>query len=258
MRFTSPRLSPLLSTWLLAASTFFSSLINPLSGAEIDSARQSGEASTTVSRCIPIESIWSNGSVGKNILRRLEPDLLVYRDSPENIKTLNSPDALKLQREKAKKSLVLQIEKALRKLPPASPKVTPAPGFVVRGTGREALPGIVDALVKEEKSEDKFKAKDELSLVFFSYPAQPGVGIESVEIRDSSINVTFFLTSHGLPTINPTLYLIPLGKLPPGTYEVDLLRSAKEGDQNQAGFPPVDSGVEKYTVCKPFKFTVGD
>lgn len=216
------------------------------------------ETSPVTSRSIPIESIWSKGSLGKMVLRRLEPDLLVYRDTPENIKKYSSPEAIKQQREKAKQSLVLQIEKALRELPLASPKVTPGPGFVVRGTGREALPGIVDVLVEGNKPNDKFSSKDELSLIFFSHPAYPGVGIESVEIKETSINVTFFLTTHSSPTVDPTLYLIPLGKLPPGTYDVGMNRSAKEGTCNPAGFPPIAAGVENYMVCKPFEFIVNE
>lgn len=214
------------------------------------------EASPVTSRSIPIESIWSNGSLGKMVLRRLEPDLLVYRDTPENIKKYSSPEAIQKQREKAKQSLVLRIEKALRELPLAGPKVTPEPGFVVQGTGREALPGIVDVLVEGKKPNDKFSSKGELSLVFFSHPAYPGVGIESVKIKETSINVTFFLTTHSSPTVGPTLYLIPLGKLPPGTYEVRMNRSVKEVTYNPAGFPPIPAGVESGMVCKPFEFTV--
>lgn len=258
MRVTRPKLSPLFSTGLLATSTFCFSAAYPLSAAENAALNQPAAESSTHTRTIPIESIWYYGSVGKMSLRRLEPDLLVFRDTPENIKKYSSPEAIQEQREKAKKSLVIKIEKALRELPIADPKTTPAPGFIVRGTGREALPEIVNVLVEKKKPEEKFSPKDELSLVFFTHSTGAGVGIESVEIKDASVHITYYLASGSSLLISPRLYLIPLGKLPPGTYVVDMARSVNEASRNQPGFPSYPAGVEKYTVCKPFDFVVSE
>jgi hypothetical protein len=162
------------------------------------------------------------------------------------------------QLEKAKKSLVIKIEKALRELPIADPKIAPASGFIVRGMGREALPGIVDVLVEKKKPEEKFSSKDELSIVFFSHQTGAGVGIESVEIEDAAIHINFYLAFGSSLLISPTLCLVPLGKLPSGTYAVEMTRSANEASRNQRGFPSYSAGIEKYTVCRPFDFVVGE
>jgi hypothetical protein len=240
-------------------SIFFAAVVGLFaSAAHAEEIPLKSESASVTTRSIPIDSIWYYGSVGEMSLRRLEPDLLVFRDTPENIKKYSSPEALKEQREKAKRSLVLKIEKALRGLPIADPKITPAPGFVVQGTGREALQGIVNVLVEKKKPEGEFSSKDELSLVFFIHPTGVGTGIESVEVEGNSINITYFLTSNSTLLSNPRLYLIPLGELPAGKYTVNMARPANEASRNQPGFPPIPAGVEKYTVCRPFDFVVSE
>ena len=128
----------------------------------------------------------------------------------------------------------------------------------MQGTGREALQEIVNVLVEKKKPEGQFSSKDELSLVFFIHPTSAGVGMESIEIEDASIHVTYHLTSSSSLSISPTLYLIPLGKLAPGMYAVDMTRSTNEASRNQTGFPPIPAGIEKRIVCRPFDFTVSE
>lgn len=206
---------------------------------------------------IPLDDIWTNTSVGPKRLRDLEPDLLIYRDTPEKIKQYSTPEAIaEVRRRAAKESLVLPIERAMQSRP-IGEKV--GPSFAVEGIGRESRRGIYDVLVKGEKPKESFTEDTDLSLVFFTSKKQPSVILDQVTKKGKVIEIRYVLVPSGLGAMTGQFALIPLGKLSAGEYRVDIIRSReKEDDFNQRGFPLVDPKREPFIVSGPFSFVVAE
>jgi hypothetical protein len=131
-------------------------------------------------------------------------------------------------------------------------------GFAVSGTSRDALNGVYEVLVEDREPQNVFRAGTEISIVFFSHPSQPHVGIDRVERRGGNVEIQYVLASHGLSSVTWHLSLIPLGKLPPGHYRVEMLRTANNQRFNQHGFPSIDSTWDRFIICGPFSFKVVD
>jgi hypothetical protein len=208
---------------------------------------------------IPLREIWGNVAAESKPLRGLEPEFFVARNTAATIEKSKqlTPDDVEQIREKAEQSFTLPLEIAMSQLSRDANGKTKS-GFAVKGTGREALQGAHAVLVKGEQASKQFDANEEVTIVFFAYPAQPGVGIERIQRIGNVITVTYFLRSHGLMTDTWRLALIPLGKLPEGKYRVELIRSSNEAQHNQKGFPPVEPKIEERIICSPFEFGVDD
>jgi hypothetical protein len=206
---------------------------------------------------IPLNEIWTNASIGPKRLRDLEPDLLIYRDTPEKIKEYSTPEAIaEVRHRAAKESLVLPIEHAMQSQP-IGEKV--GPGFAVEGIGRESLRGIYDVLAKGEKPKESFTEDSDLSLVFFTSKKQPSVVLDQVTRKGNLIEIRYVLVQSGRGAMTWQFALIPLGKLSAGEYRVDIIRSReREDDYNRRGFPPVDPKREPFIVSGPFSFVVAE
>lgn len=220
-------------------------------GAAADEKAQAGAAI----REIPLGTIWGNVSSEAKPPRKLEPEYFIYRDTPENIKKYESLTAQQIAETsgKAEKSYNIQIERAMRSLDPSKSKLRF--GFAVDGQARKALKGIYDVLVKNEKPADHFKRDTELSIVFFSFPAQPLVCVERVELSHSTIAVNYSLISHGALSITSALAIIPMGEMRDDKYYVAMIRNPSNRDE--AGFPPVAEKLEDQIICGNFEFVVG-
>ncbi len=204
---------------------------------------------------IPLDQIWSNAAASSRSLQSVEPELHIYRDTPEKIKKYSTPEGLAEMRYKAKQSLVLQIERAMRKLPVAK-ETKPKQGFAVAGIGREALVGIHDVLVLSKGPQSALPAGTDVSIVFFSHPERARVAIDRIERHGNVVRIHFMLISHGQLNISSSLAIIPLGQLPAGEYRVEMVRSPNELKHNQPGFPPVEADAERLFICRPFEFSV--
>jgi hypothetical protein len=206
---------------------------------------------------IPLDQIIGLGRYG---LRGLEPELFVYRDTPEKVKHYSTPEgleearAIKLRAEK--ESLVLPIERVLLKLPTRK-EAKPGPGFAIEGNGKTALRGIYDVLVKGDKPIDEFAAGREVSIVFFTHPTQPAVRFDRITLHNGTFDIRYSLVPRAVQSIRWTLALIPCGKLPVGTYDVEMIRSSNQmGDDTEEMFNSIERGVEKHIVCQPFSFSI--
>jgi hypothetical protein len=206
---------------------------------------------------IPLNDIWGNISLQSRPLRSLEPEFFTYRDTPEKIEEFKqlSPEQIEALARKADDSLTKPIERAMSALI-RSKETTPRPGFAVKGNGRDALKGVHDVLVRGRKTVDRFSPASDVSVVFFSYPTQPNVAFDRVERTRNKVTIYYMLLTHLAQNVSWRLAIIPLGKLPPGTYDVELIRSPKEKDVNEPNFPPVRPKLEDKIICKPFKFVV--
>lgn len=94
--------------------------------------------------------------------------------------------------------------------------------FLVPGEGKAALQGAVDVLMGGEKRPTKL-AGQEASLVFYSYSAPGVVTIYSIEREKQEITVRFKVTTHDEALSTTHFALIPLGKLPAGKFEVEIV-----------------------------------
>jgi hypothetical protein len=215
------------------------------------SAIESSSASAVDVVTIPIDRITGPGY---RALRALEPDLFVYRDSPEKWKEYSSPEGIKKAEDLASKSLALPIERAMGKMRPNKKGVADA-GFAVQGEGRDSLQGIYNVLVKGQPPVDRFAAGQEISVVFFAPPSMP-VQLDHVERKGVKVTIHYALI-YGLTSLPWHLSIIPLGKLPAGEYHVEMARSSdKEQALNQREFPSVAPNTERQIICQPFSFVV--
>jgi hypothetical protein len=205
---------------------------------------------------IPLSEI-----VGGSSLRGLEPELFIERNTPEKRAEYSTPEKLQEIRDKAESSLAYQIEQAMNKdLLDTDPDIkvkTPAPGFAVVGRDRAALAGIHKVVVEGKEPQHSFSSDDDISLVFFTLTTNAGVRLIRVERFGSKINIQYVLIITGTLGMFPRLYIIPVGQLPGGEYEVNLLRALKEEPKYaRRGYPAYEEGVEEGFVCKPFHFVV--
>lgn len=201
---------------------------------------------------IPLEKVWGHDRP----LRELEPEYFAYRNTPEKIREYSDPKKIQEMQSKAKDSLVLAIERVMNGLSEVSEQ-NAGTGFAVHGRDRKALREVHKVLVKGEKPESAFYEDTELSIAFFARPAQPKVRLLRGERHGSVIKIYYGLISHGLGNLTWNLAMIPVGKLPPGEYQVELIRASdEEAKYRQRDLPAIESGKEEQIVCKRFQFAV--
>jgi hypothetical protein len=209
---------------------------------------------------IPPDQIWSNAAPRSRSLRSLEPELLITRDTPEKIKQYSSPEAIAKAREKAKQSLVIQIEQAMSA---KADDEKPPKGFAVRGVGREALRGVHETMVRNKKPENQFASSEDVSIIFLSLPSSVSVSLHRVERDGNVVRVYYFVAHQPRAHISWCLAIISLGKLDAGSYEVRMVRSPIEEHPSprlrafvrQDG-TRIDPKYDSLFVCRPFRFEV--
>lgn len=114
--------------------------------------------------------------------------------------------------------------------------------FVVSRDGSIALQGAANVLMGGAKRPTKLAGK-EASLVFYSLAAPGYVSIESVEREERKVTVRFKVTTHQESVSTTHFALIPLGKLPAGKFEIEIVEA--EPDK-----PYSNKERTKRAVCK--------
>lgn len=207
----------------------------------------------TEAEVIPLEQVIGFGRGG---LRTLEPELHIYRDTPEKIKKYSTPEGIEEMKRLSEKSLVLQIEKAFYELS-RKENAKAGRGFAVPGRNRDALPEVHRVAVKGETPRKAIATGKEISLLFFTCPTTPIVSIERIERTGTTVNISYTMYSQRRQLCRSKLLLIPCGKLLPGKYRVKMQRlPATKANGLAGGLPPVQEGLEDRIVCKPFSFIV--
>jgi hypothetical protein len=163
-------------------------------------------------------------------------------------------DVRKLRSARADDQIVESIRLALVSAPDReqSPK-----GFVVLGTGDDALRSARDILAEEKRRSLRFAAGSELSAVFFSYQSGMYVHLAKVERQGNSIKIAYQLVPHESAETTEHFALIPLGVLPEGKYTVSINRTPQSSYPQQGVIQPSESTVAR-TVCSSFEFVVGN
>jgi hypothetical protein len=208
---------------------------------------------------IPLDTIWTlHGGNGTKGLRELEPELTIWRNTPESLAKYKDYSAKEMQQladELRKKSIVYPLEQALRGLRLIDGGLA-RQGFAVRGDVRDVVRQATEVLCDKKQPDDSFAANDEVSLVVFSSHAQMGLGVTKIERRGNEFCVEYAKTPRNVATTSATLAIVPCGKLPPGEYSVVLRVKGKLEPQYQSGENLEGVLPHPFNLCHPFRFTV--
>jgi hypothetical protein len=184
---------------------------------------------------VPLRSIWAAGMPGTRSVYEIDPEIAqAIRDIPSD--DTRDAKVTVLAYKMRDKSLVHQFFGSLSSLPRDK---QPAKGFAVSGTGQEALKKL--AIARLDNGPDVLPV-GEVSLVFFARQAPESVHLEKVTRCEGNVEISYRLASRDTFVKSEHFALIPLGKLPAGTYKVDITTERKR--------PATRS------VCRPFSFTV--
>ncbi|HMP05934.1 MAG TPA: hypothetical protein PJ982_06250, partial [Lacipirellulaceae bacterium] len=119
--------------------------------------------------------------------------------------------------------------------------------------------GVYDVFINKQAPPERLPADGEVCAVVYTYSSQPHVKLDRVERRGNVLQVHYLMIAHGHLSNPRHLWVIPLGKLPAGEYEVELIRGPQEREAKEANdprFPLVPAGLEQKAVCRPFRFSV--
>jgi hypothetical protein len=121
--------------------------------------------------------------------------------------------------------LVSEIRWALQ---PMEPNQFAGEAFVVNAPVPKALPIAHRVLVQKEKPKSKFKAGDDLTLVFYALISAQYVHLKNVTIDGHTIKLQYNTIRHETLDVTEHFALIPLGKLASGKYTVEVSPAPKE------------------------------
>jgi hypothetical protein len=145
------------------------------------------------------------------------------------------------------------IERFRRK---PTPKEGPArPTFAVQGTGFEALRNSYEVLIEKKDPKRSFDENTDISIVFFSRDDNWYVHLQSVELQNETITINCDMVTHETQETTRHFALIPIGKLPSGEYQVDVVVSQVD----RTGQPisrPLDKEIVNQIISGSSTFTV--
>jgi len=130
------------------------------------------------------------------------------------------------------------------------------PGFVVYGTGLKGLKRAHDIIVKRKPRFDSLLGGSEMSIVFFTHISSHYVHLSRVEVHQNTIQVRYRLIPHLTHNMTKHFAFIPVGKLPKGEYQVDMVPEPLAQLSIEGGFQEVNVERRSRIVCSSFKFKV--
>lgn len=132
------------------------------------------------------------------------------------------------------------------------PTARPAASFIVQGRPEDALRQFYRIRVGGEKPA-KLSTTDDVWVAFFSYQLGVYVHLDKVERSGARVTVRWRPVYHDEQQLTNHLALIPLGKLPAGEYEVQIVQAPPLDSQRD--FFQKTSDLTKY-VSRSFKFVI--
>jgi hypothetical protein len=143
-------------------------------------------------------------------------------------------------RTRVEDTLIIKLQNALYA---HGKKVKAGPCFLVQGIEKEALTNAAKVLIDGEKPQ-RIEPGTPTSLVFYSHPAPGYVFIESIDRTKNHIAIKYYVKIHLTAEVTVHFALIPLGKLEPGKYTVDIIQVGDEKyDWAKADEAVCDSGT---------------
>lgn len=102
--------------------------------------------------------------------------------------------------------------------------------YLTKGDRNHALEALKEIIIEGKRPSLSFKMQDQIEAVIFrgTFLTLCKVGIKKVVLRDSEIEVHAEYTDFpDCSTVSQPAAIVPLGKLPPGRYSVDLFADNK-------------------------------
>jgi hypothetical protein len=130
-----------------------------------------------------------------------------------------------------------------------------SPGFAIVGTNKTALDEAFQVLVKRQSAPDKLSPSEPVSIVVFSHNTVRYFHISSVETRGVKFIVRYQLIPHKTKKVTSHFAIIPLGKLTPDKYQVEMVQ-LQPVEFIKNGFPPISDEVAKTIVSNSFDFEI--
>lgn len=185
---------------------------------------------------IPLDQIWALGIPGTKDILKLE-----NREKFRGMKAA----------ERIKNSLVENTKYRLSSdfRPPRNQSA--GPGFVVAGTGLDALKEANAILTDKKGRSETLPSNKELTLVFYSYMCARYVRLDEVRRSGRHINIKYHFESHVQAMSSTHFALIPIGKFTPGVVDVHIERLP---DTNT--LTPLDDERVRQLVCESFSIQV--
>jgi hypothetical protein len=192
---------------------------------------------------IPLERVWALDMPDTRSVRDLEPDIDVAKLSAAEL---------------AKRSLVTQIGMSLLRHPDPKENEAAGKGFAVAGDGLAELQPATSVIADGKERPELFGTNDSITLAFYSFPTKGLVQLETVRRLDKSVTISFRIVPQAAPAARSHFALIPLGRLPPAKYSVDLRALPLDERFVDAGIKPMTPAEIHRSVCESFSFLVRD
>ena len=186
---------------------------------------------------IPLNDIWALNMLGTRDVRELEPAGAGAGD-PQDISFIASSSQ--------------EIATALKLVPGKEPDE----GFAVAASGKSALQAAHDVLTGQMQRQSSFPAGSDVSIVFFSYPFGAYVRLESVKRIKNVIEIRYQFEPHTTRQMTQHFAIIPLGKLEPAGYGVDMIQMPMDAKFVAPNSNPLNRDAERKVICKSFSFSV--
>lgn len=151
-------------------------------------------------------------------------------------------------------AILEKIHQTLSRIPDKDSVAPPA--FVVAGEVAEALAAMQGVIVDGKPPQHSFPTDEQLSLVFFTYLSPQFVRLKSIEQTANRFTIEYRFINREESMRTQYFALVPIGKLPPGSYELRIAQAPP--DEREVAFelhPPADD-VVKATICQSGKFEV--
>jgi hypothetical protein len=200
---------------------------------------------------IPFDQIWADLMPGTRDIDTLEPEVFSSEASRQPAEDQN-----RLARESMINKIAAKLQSApMDKAGPVTIPI-PRPAFAVLGTGRDALRAASDVFAEGQKPQQSFLVGSEISVVFFTYQAGSRVELVHVERGNNVIQIQYRFFDDWLTMTTSHLALIPLGQLPVGRYQVEIVQSPMDGRFLCQDECHVMADWGRRLVCQPFSFSV--
>ena len=158
-------------------------------------------------------------------------------------------DIAELDDDESYGGLTEKIRRRLSKLSRVRNKV-PRSCLVLAGTPEQAVEKAYELLSSDDDVSPESITGDRFYLFFFTHNVGSYVHLHEISMAKKTIAVTFVFQPHSTRNITTHYALIPLGKLHPGQYEVQISQVAPKG-----ATPLKPEWVEQ-AICKSVKFQV--
>jgi hypothetical protein len=150
-----------------------------------------------------------------------------------------------------------RIAKTLRPSIPGEIPPKPRSAFAVSGTGHIALEEACAVLEDRKKPNSCFSSGNDVSVIFFSYAFSWYVRLIDVERQGTTIRIHYQFVPHLTNDMSQHFAIIPLGTLPDGKYQVEILQTDIEKKWLESGIKPINDDKAAIIISKSFSFEVG-